>query len=207
MESNDKFVKYIAIIALLIAVVGVSIGFAAFSNTVNIKATAQVTPDGSNYQGGTLSTDDDSVVPGNVTPTTEGGATGDTAVLGTDTIQNMKARFTAPGQSVKYSFYGYNNSEFVTYLNSVVFGSKSCTPGTGATQSYVTAACNGISMTIKVGSQTFTATNTNVSGHSVAAGNSEAIEVTITYASNASVADGPFDVDFGTTVLTYSTVD
>ena len=207
MENNDKFVRYVAIIALLIAVAGVSVGFAAFSNTVNIKATAQVTPDGGSYQGGTLSTDDDSVVPGNVVPTTTGGATGDTAVLGTDTIQNMKARFTAPGQSVKYSFYGYNNSDFVTYLNSVVFGAKSCTPGTGATSSYVSAACNGISMSIKVGSQTFTTDNTNVSGHSVNSGNSEAIEVTITYATGSTEADGPFDVDFGTTVLTYSTVD
>ena len=40
MENNDKFVRYIAIIALLIAIVGVSVGFAALTNTVNIKATA-----------------------------------------------------------------------------------------------------------------------------------------------------------------------
>ena len=62
-------------------------------------------------------------------------------------------------------------------------------------------------MSIKVGSQTFNATNTNVSSHSVAAGNSEVIEVTIEYASGSDEADGTFDVDFGTTVLTYSTVD
>lgn len=212
MESNEKFVRYIAIIALLIAVVGVSVGFAALTNTVNIKAGAEVrypNPD----SVAVLSTDDDSSQQGTVTPTTTGGATGDNASLGTDTIQNMKAHFTAPGQSVTYSFYAYNGSSFISYLNSVVFGAKTCTPAqtNGGTQSYVTAACADISMSITAGTgagaATFTTDNTNVTGHSVAAGGSEPIVVTITYATGGAVADGDFDVDFGTTVLTYSTVD
>jgi len=211
MGNNDKFVRYVAIVALLIAIVGVSVGFAALTNTVNIKAGAEVrysTPD----TVAVLSTDDDSSQQGSVTPTTTGGATGDTASLGTDTIQSMKAHFTAPGQTVTYSFYGFNGSSFTSYLNSVVFGSKSCTAAqtNGATASYMNAACNDITMSIKVGpgtGTTFTTDNTNVSGHSVAAGASEPIVVTITYANNGAVADGGFDVDFGTTVLTYSTVD
>ena len=215
MEDNNKFVKYIAIIALLIAVVGVSVGFAAFTNTVNIKAKAEVTPgDGSSYAGGQLSTDDDTTTPGTVTPTTEGGATGDPATLTNDTIDNIKAKFTAPGQSVTYTFYGRNDSAFVSYLNSVVFGSKSCAPASAArdgvepaTASLVTAACNGITMSIKAGSETFTATNTSVTGHTLASGANETITVTITYATGAATADGAFDVDFGTSVLTYSTVD
>ena len=57
MRSNDS--KYITIIALVLAVVGISIGFAAYSNTVQIKAQADVRPSGSNFEGGILSTDPD----------------------------------------------------------------------------------------------------------------------------------------------------
>ena len=215
MENNDKFVKYIAIIALLFAVVGISVGFAAYTNTVNIKATAVV---GSNpvIPVAALSTDPSQQDPGNVVPTTTGGATGDTGVLGNDTIQNMKAHFTTPGQTVTYSFYGYNGSTFLSYLNSVVFGSKSCnTTGlSNPATNGVSAACDDIIMTITVGTgasqATFTTDNTNVSGHSLAAGASEPIVVTISYldgTGHGHVADGEFNVDFGTTVLTYSTVD
>ena len=209
MENNNKYTKYLAIFALLVSVVGLSLGFAAFSTTVSIQAGAvySSTQASENYRGGVLSTVSNTVSEGNVTATTEGGATADTATLTEDTISNIVAHFTASGQSVEYSFYGFNDSEFPSYLNSVVFGTKSCTAGTGATDSYVQAACNDINMYITAGDEEFTETETNVVNHPVDSKQSEVIKVTIEYINGGATADGDFTVDFGTTVLTYSTVD
>ncbi len=207
MENNNRYSKYVAVIALLISVVGVSLGFAAFSNTVQIKAQADVTTDGSTYKGGTLSTDPDDVEEGPVTPTTTGGATAEIADLSETGIENIHVHFTEPGQSATYSFYGYNNSEFATYLNEVTFGSKTCTPGTGTTAAYVTEACNDIIMTIAAGASSWTETDDSVNGHSVNSQESEPIAVTIEYLDGGAQADGPFDVNFGTSTLLYSTVD
>ena len=208
MENNNRYTKYLAIFALLVSVVGLSLGFAAFTTTVSITANADysATNASTNYRGGVLSTVANMVTPGNVLPTTDG-ATAGTATLTDATISNLSAHFTEPGQSVKYSFYGFNDSEFVTYLNSVVFGTKTCTAGSGTNDSYVQAACNDIVMSIKAGDEEFTETETNVVNHAVASQTSELIEVLIEYVAGGATADGDFTVDFGTTVLTYSTVD
>ncbi len=214
MQNNNRYSKYIALVALLISIVGVSLGFAAYSNTVQIKARAEVRPTTPDYEGGILSTDPDSPEEGPVTPTTTGGATAEAADLSEEGIENIVVHFTAPGQSATYSFYGYNNSEFVSYLNDVTLGSKTCTAaanldGSTTTQAYINEACNDIVMTIAVGGNgdDFTDSDHDVNGHSLASGASEPIAVTIEYLSGGAVADGNFDVSFGTSTLTYGTVD
>lgn len=208
MENNNRYTKYLAIFALLVSVVGLSLGFAAFTTTVSIRANADysATNASSNYRGGVLSTEPTLVTPGNVVPTIDG-ATAGTATLTDDTISNISVHFTEPGQSAEYSFYGYNDSEFVTYLNSVVFGTKTCTAGTGTNDTYVQAACNDIVMSIKAGDEEFTETETNVVDHALSSQTSEVIKVLIEYVAGGATADGDFTVDFGTSVLTYSTVD
>ena len=206
MENNNGYSKYIAIIALLISVVGVSLGFAAFTNTVQIKARADYTAP-NDTPVGELSTSPSSQTDGPITPTTEGGATAENANLDEDSIENISVHFTAPGQKATYSFYGVNTSAFTSYLNEVTFGTKACTPGTGTTASYVEDACNDIIMTITAGSDEFTATDTDVNGHSLASGGNEPIVVEIEYIDGGNVADGDFTVDFGTSTLKYGTVD
>ena len=207
MEKNEKTTKILAIVALLISVAGVSLGFAAFSSTIQVVANANVTPNATVYKGSTLSLNSDNVLTGSFIATTVGGATADNATLSETGISNISVHFTEPGQSATYSFYGLNNTAFITYLNSVAFGTKSCTPGEGTTASYVAEACDDITMTISAGGESFTSSNSNVSNHGVAAGTNEPIAVTITYKSNGKTADGPFSVDFGTSSLTYGTVD
>ena len=208
MENNNRYSKYVAVIALLISVVGVSLGFAAYSNTVQIQAAADVTfvP----VKVGELSVDPDSQEDGSVTPTTTGGATAEAADLDESGIENIKVHFTATGQSATYSFYGVNTSAFTAYLNSVVFGTKACSPsttGNPATAAYVTEACNDIVMTISVGSDSWTETESVVDGHSLSSESNEPIAVTIEYLDGGNTADGDFDVDFGTSTITYGTVD
>ena len=212
MENNNRYSKYLAIIALLISVVGVSLGFAAYSNTVQIKARADVRPDSSSYRGGELSTSSSDVVTGTVTPTTSGGCTAEDATINANGIEDIHVHFTAPDQSATYSFYGVNRSEFTSYLNEVNFGAKTCSPsnvnGNAATTSYVTEACNDIVMTIAAGpTDDWLETDNDVDGHSLASGGSETVTVTIEYLDGGQVADGDFDVNFGTSTLVYGTVD
>ena len=207
MEKNNRTLKYLAIVSLLVSVIGVSLGFAAFSSTLRIVATANVSPSSTLYNGGSLSLNSDSVLTGNVSATTTGGATAEAATLTESNIQNINVNFTAPGQSATYSFYSINGSEFASYLNSIVFGSKTCTASSGTTDLYVQAACDDIAITVSVGNHSYSSTDETISGHSLASGASEPVAVTIAYAAGGDEADGNFSVNFGTTTLTYGTVD
>ena len=197
--------KYVIVFALLISVAALSLGFAAFSSTLTIESEADVVGDPTKFNV-SLSKSSSSATTGSVTPTVTG-ATGSAATLSANKIEGLKATFTDKGQSVKYSFYAYNAGQFIGYLNSVSIGSKTCTPVEGTTQSYVTSACNGISISVKVGSDTYNSTNNSIANHTLAIGAAEVVEVTISYASNAALADGDFTVAFGDIVLTYGSAD
>ena len=207
---NTSGAKYLLVFALLLSVAALSLGFAAFTSTLTIKSSAEYTaPNEFNLK---FSTTNSGITTGSVTPTLSPSTgtvkpTGQSATLSDTTIQGLKATFTDTNQSVKYSFYAYNASEFLGYLNSVSIGTKTCTPGRGTTASFVTQACNGISLSVKVGSNTYTSSNTNISSHTLAKNTGEAIEVTIAYADGAQKADGDFTVTFGDTTLIYGTAD
>ena len=209
MQNNES--KYVAIVALIVAIIGISVGFAAYSSALQIKAGADV-----NYGGGGgslftlgLSTATNSLTNGSVTPTVVG-ATADAATLNTNIIQGISVHFTATGQKATYTFYGVNTSSFIGYLNSVVMGSKTCAAysGNGNPASVgVADACDDIIFTVTAGTADYTETNNNINSHQLNAGGYETIKVEIEYIDGGAVADGDFTVDFGTTSLTYSTVD
>ena len=223
MGKDNRNVKIIAIAALLVAVVGVSIGFAAFSRTLTIAAGASVTP-----------TDDFDVVfsKSSSSVVTTGGVdastkvpttlTTSTAVIANDEtggprISNLHATFTQPNQSATYTFYAFNDSSYTAYLTNFVFtaASPKCTAASGSTvtTSLMNTACNDVNIKITVGSGDSNTANVtaskSVTSHSLAAGAGELITVVISYdqVSNQTLADGAFDVDFGTIQLKYKTVD
>lgn len=205
---NNSGSKYIIVFALLISVAALSLGFAAFTSTLTIKSSAEYHND--QPLNVKFSTSNSAIQSGSVTPTLSpatGGPTSQNATLSDTTIQGLKATFTDTNQSVKYSFYVYNASEFVAYLNSVNIGSKTCTAGSGTNQTYVNNACNGISLSVKVGANTYNTSNTSISSHTLAKETSEAVEVTIAYADGSAKADGDFTVAFGDTTLIYGTAD
>ena len=221
MTNRDNTFRVVAIVGLIIGAMGLAIGFAAFNATLTIQSAADVTPSSSALDIA-FSTVNNAKTSGTITPSTVG--TGVTAADATitaagTTISGLDAHFKAPGDSVEYSFYVYNASAYVAYLNSVSYANatggssfKKCTAGTGTTQSYVDGACNGISVTVAVGATgSQYSTNQSVSGgttinHSLAATTGEAVTVTITYASGSSQADGDFEVAFGDITLGYSSV-
>ena len=206
MKRRYRQTQIITIIALLVVMLGVSVGFAAFSNVLTIGTTAAVTPDSSTFSV-LFSSSGTTQTTGSVAGTGSGGATGGSASISGTTISGLKANFTAPGQSVTYTFYSHNVGSFVAYLRNVTFGSeKSCTAGSSANAEMVNAACDDISVSVTVGGSNYLA-NATVYNHPLAVDAYETVTVTILYSSNGDVADGDFSVTFGDVSLTYSSVD
>ena len=217
MEKNRN-AQVIAIVALVVAVLGLSIGFASFSNVLNIQASANVKPDSSTLNVD-FSSSIDSVTVAKITPTATPNsivttnATIDNSV--DPTISNLSATFTEPGQSVVYKFYAYNAGELNAYLKSIVYANvaggnatKVCTAKEGTTDALVQKACENILVKVKVGNELETATGkASITGHSLAKKTGEMITVTLEYAAGAERTDGDFSVAFGNITLNYSSAD
>ncbi len=217
MEKNRK-IQIIAIVALVIGIVGLSIGFAAFSSVLNIQTSANVKPDSSTLNVD-FSTAEDKMEIAEIIPTaTPSSLVTTNGVIdnsGDPTISKLSATFTEPGQSVVYKFYAYNAGELNAYLKSIVFSNvtdqnttKICTAGQGTTDALVQKACDKISVKIKVGNELETTTGkASITGHALSKGNGELVTVTLEYEAGADRADGDFTVAFGNITLNYSSVD
>lgn len=215
MERNRSS-KIIAVVALVVAVFGLTLGFAAFSNTLTISSSAYVSPSSDNFKVG-FSTSATATATGNLTGSASGAATAGTATLAGTAISGIKANLTTPGETVTYTFYVRNTGEYDAFLNSITFENvsgasapKVCTAvdPSKTTASLVSAACEDISVSVKVGSDAAVSGSVaSVSNHSLLKTANETVVVTITYATNGDRADGDFNVSFGDLKLVYGTVD
>ncbi len=213
--KNNRNSQILAIVALLVAIFGVSVGFAAFSRSLTISSSAGVNPNSDTFQV-RFSSSNTSYSTTAVKPSLSTTATGFTATDATIsesdlTIKNLSATFTEPGQSVTYKFYVQNPGKYIAYLNSITFAnatggssSKVCTATGNADATKVTAACSGITYSVKTSTGTYTATNADITDSTgIAINGFGEITVTIAYASNATRADGDFKVAFGNVSLVY----
>ena len=205
---------YIISVGVLIAVLSITIGFAAFSTNLRVTSNASVTPDSSTFSV-KFSKVSNSIQEGNNYPVVPISGNGYGAIItnsSNPTIGDLHANFTSVGQSTVYEFYAVNTGEFDAYLTDINFlniegksVTKECTPGANATQSLVNTACQGINIKVNIAGFGDANTNREVKGHKLTKGTSEKITVTISYESGA--VDGSFSVDFGNISLTYSSVD
>ena len=112
--------KKITVAALIVAVLSLSIGFAAFSNSLNIKSSANVNPSDKDFKI-VFSKERDTFVSGNeiisatgdINENTKKGSINDTG----DTLYNLETEFTTPGESVEYSLYIKNIGAYNAVLN------------------------------------------------------------------------------------------
>ena len=213
--EKERGARIIAIIALVVAVAGLSIGFATYTAQLKITNTSATVGAGSaedfSIEFSTNQSTIDNTIDNLITNATVVGAsavksTG--ASMNGTTINGLSANFTEPGQSVTYTVYAHNTGKFLAYLRSVTIGSKTCTAIGDTTQSLVDDVCSSISITVKVGDEDATATSVNnYSSHSLEKGDNEAIVISMTYGDTNSAADGDFTVDFGQIDLDYNYVD
>ena len=228
MENKRK--SQIAIIAVLaVAVVALGVGFAAFSTALTITSSASVTPDDSTFrvvfadntaQSNYNPISGENTNPVTITPQlsasvqnfTATDATIDNTATHAPEITGLSANFTAPGQSVTYTFKVKNIGEYDAFLNSINFqnatganSNKVCTADVRvenqgqenetstplATQTYVDEACGLISLSIQIHGSTFTTTSTPSTSPKLdkSGNNSEStVIVTIAYAEPAANA-------------------
>ncbi len=225
--EKDRSSKIIAIIALVIGVIGLSIGFAAFSSTLTISQSAEVNPDASRFKVLFSSSEDTlqtSEVEGKVSGVNQ--ATAQSASINNDSasspsITGLKATFKDPGDSVTYTFYVTNQGDYKAYLKTITFdnvtdgsSNKECSAKEGTTEALVKKACDSIELSISVGEnndlQNLTTTKSDIKSHALDKKAFEKVVVKIEYKadeSNDNLADGDFDVKFGDIKLTYSSAD
>lgn len=214
--DRDRSTKVIAIVALCVAVFGLSVGFAAFSNDLTIKSEATVKPNASDFDVN-FSSSDTSETDGTVTATSTAGVTAQDATINNataPTISGIKVEFTEPGQSAKYSFFAHNAGKYNAFLNNVTFKNAkdananiACVAAEGTNAAMVASACQGISIKVKVGTTTFAEPTPTITSHELPIDQYEPVEVTIEYKTGAARADGDFQVNIGDIVLTYGSVD
>lgn len=206
MEKNNSS-KIIAIIALVVAVIGLSIGFAAFTTSLTINAKADVTVDQTKFKI-QFSTDDGSITPGQVTPSVSG-ATADKATIAQTTISGINVHFTADSQSATYSFYVYNDSPYTAYLTGVTFANANpqCSYKTEAdgNQELLTAACRQIQTTVTAHSGSWTASDAAITGKSLEPNTGAEITVKVESKAGATAVDSAYDATIGNITLNYST--
>ena len=232
--TNDKAVKIVAIAALVIAIFGVSLGFAAFSRNLTITDTgATVTPTNNMYVYFAASKEkgaDDSldISPVSAEPRQyrdaeeqdEMVATIDNSTKNSPKISGLYANFTEPGQSVSYTFYAYNAWEYSAYLKNITMSkTPTCTAITTiedeATrqeeEERIDRACSGISISLSIGENSKLITTeqnqSNIKNHSLGSGEFEPIVVTISYASGSSVAATDFSAEFSDIILNYGSTN
>lgn len=110
---------------MVVAVVGLSVGFVWFSSKLTISSSANVAlnPEDFDVNFSTVNTSElDGTVSGVVSAEDIVIATDETiSNTGDPTITGVRANFTAPGQIVTYSFYAHNAGEYKVYLKSVAY--------------------------------------------------------------------------------------
>lgn len=161
--EKQKSSNVLSIVAICLSVIGLAIGFAAFSNNLVIDQNAVVAPDSANFKvalsqasNSLLTGEDNKVVAvssgytgNNAAPTGEGVIT--EYNNGSSSI-NISSNFTDIGQTLTYTFYGVNKGDYTAYLNSIAYSNGiTCTPSAvnGGTKNMVDIACGTIEMTVQ----------------------------------------------------------
>ncbi len=230
MEKN-RHTKMISLVAMIIAVVGLTIAYAAFTKSLNITfGTTTVNGNSANFSV-KLSTAATGLDSGSLTPVVSDGVTGTKATLGSTSITNLGATFPATGGTATYTFYAVNDGAFTAYLNSITVANVAsasyaitCSASAGTSAAMVATACANVSMTItadvdSTSALTTTATSaktgaasslTTINGHSIAtttANPRKSHKFIIQLKATSTAVDGDFTVKFGNVTLDYSTQD
>jgi len=206
----------ITIAALITAILGLSIGFAAFSNTLNISSSANVNPENTmNVVFSSSNSDAETnpivptLTPNNVTNFT---STNGEIIESGRTLSNLSAAFTAPGQSVTYNLYVYNDGPYVAYLRDLTMGSITCdaipqqNANDTATESLVVEACKGMNVSVTIGTSTLTSSGSLNNQSLSANGGYVNSSITISYVEGSAYVDGPMSVTIGDITFTASSV-
>ena len=220
--------KVMAIVALCISVLGLTLGFAAFSNTLTISSSAKVSPDEADFNIKVYGAINSKQLSGEITsstssvPTITGAASAKTAKISTNgktiTLSDISVEMTAPGEKASYIFRVKNEGQYDAYLNyynieHLLSGITSeCTAGENTTASLVEEACKYIGMMLTIGDEYGNILNFENQEIKLEKNKEIYFQIEIVYNDNISIdnstprADGDFSIDFEDITLEFSTV-
>lgn len=123
---KDRSFKIVTIVALLVAVLGLSIGYAAYAENLKISGTVTARSSSNSWN----------VKFENISAAEFGGIANEMVApeLTSTTISKFEVNFFAPGDSVEYNFSVENGGKLDAKLTAVTLGSLSCAPGNGSTK-------------------------------------------------------------------------
>lgn len=193
--EKERGAKVIAIVALLIAVVGLTVGYAAYSSTLTINGTANVDPASWKVNFGYKTGD-------SLTGTINGHATENTApTLADTTISGFDVTLKAPGDSVTYNFLIKNSGTLNARLANFTMGTLTCAPNEGSKISPedATQLCGELKYTL-----TYADDSTITTGTTLNFNDSKELKLKLEWpsASTLSVSDD-VKVTIGTTTFVY----
>lgn len=202
--------QIVTIVALIIAVVTLGVGFAAFSATLNISSSASVSPSSDSFSVGFNATSDGIMgQEQSISPVFGVGAAQGSTVnfrAGDKSLSDLRVYFSEPNQMIQYDLWITNNGELDAYINKFVFNETPvCIAETGASDDLVQDACEGIELVVQLkGMSINSGDNINCV---LGKGSSVDISIQIRYKEGSAYADGPFSVDFGNISIESSTVE
>ena len=230
--EKERQVKLLSIIALVVAIAGMTLGFAAFSTTLNISSSATVTPNSSDFKINVYGFEDYesieqfldsgfSIENINLSSTTAAGLAQEAESTflmasidnNSHTISNLQAQFTLDKGMITYPLIIKNEGKYDAYidlsdfLNDSVLSKEygaTCFAGEGASEELVEKACNGLKITFGIiDKNTGDGKVINENFYKIPVNTFELFAVIIEYSSTP--ADGPFTAKFPEFKLNFST--
>ena len=209
MEKNNGG-RLLAVVALVVAVAGLSLGFASFSTSLRIDTAANVSTGTSNWNVG-FSTDGltiEDVSTARTVAANESGNEGIIDVTKYTIAQNTNATLsTTTGSSVSYNLSVLNKGSLTAYLDSVNFDNVAITctsadagtshlyegvEGAGSTRdggnslAISNADCAKMfKVELKIAGTTYDSTPASISSSTIAAGGSAPVVLTVSYKDDA----------------------
>ena len=193
--EKERGAKIIAIVALLIAVVDLIVGYDAYSSTLTINGTATVDP-------ASWKVNFDYKTGDSLTGKANGHATETTApTLADTTISGFDVTLKAPGDSVTYNFLIKNSGTLNAELANFTMGTLTCAPNASSSisQEDATKLCGELKYTL-----TYADGSTITTGTTLNSNDSKELELKLEWPSTStlSVSDD-VKVTIGTTTFVY----
>lgn len=207
MEKRDTGFKVIAVIALLLATISLTIAYAGYTAILKIDGNATTATVTSNWK----------ILWENLQQTSHTGyATFDGSAsklaISSDkqVISGVIGTLKAPGDSLTYSFDAANRGEINATLSSLTLGTLSCAKDTtaspAATDAQVTSLCSKLTITFTYDGTPFTNISALSSKLALNANSTKPVTMTIAYGTSDTAAtelDGPVIVSLSETSFNY----
>lgn len=209
--------KFLVFSVLFILTMSLSLGFATFSTTLSMDASASFLPQDGIYNVMFVS----SVESSNVysVDSIEGDSGEDDleyneTIISDTTISNVGVSFTEPGQEIKYDFYILNRSRNTAYLTAAIFedfdrnhGNIVC-ENANMNDTELEAVCESINLSLSLGETNSVNLNetSSINNYEIASRDYDFVELVVSYDEEGPVIASPVKVSVGDISLVYMTL-